>query len=174
MGPGHFGVALVAKPLAPKAPLWSLLVASETLDLLCFGFISLGIEKTGASQVDQQHGIQMITPGVIFLSHGLLMSLVWSAAAGAATYLFLRDRRASPIVALVVFSHWILDFIVHQPDLPLAFAGSTIVGLGLWGSGLGLILSGLLEILLIAGGLYIYIRWHRMSARKSGRDRSAV
>ncbi len=174
MGPGHFGIALAAKPLAPKVPLWSLLVASEALDLLCFGFISLGIEKAGASQVDLQHGIQMVTPGVIFLSHGLLMALVWSAAAGTAAYLFLRDRRATAIIALVVFSHWILDFIVHLPDLPLAFAGAPVVGLGLWGSGPGLIISGLLEVFLSAGGLFLYLRWRGIPARKTGQERHTV
>ncbi len=159
MGPGHFGIALAVKSLAPKAPLWSLLAASEALDLLCFGFVSLGIEKTGTSQVDLQHGIQIVAPGVIFLSHGLLMSLIWSAAAATITYLLLRDRRAGAFVGLAVFSHWILDFIVHLPDLPLAFVGSPLSGLGLWGSGPGLIISGLLELFLIAGGLILYLRW---------------
>ena len=40
MGPGHLGIGLAAKPIAPKAPLWVLLVASETLDLLCFCFVA--------------------------------------------------------------------------------------------------------------------------------------
>ena len=35
------------------------------------------------------------------------------------------------MVALAVFSHWILDFIVHRPDLSL-YDDSFKVGLGLW------------------------------------------
>ena len=34
-------------------------------------------------------------------------------------------------IGLAVFSHWILDFLVHRPDLPLLWDGP-MVGLGLW------------------------------------------
>jgi hypothetical protein len=51
----------------------------------------------------------------------------------------------------------VLDFIVHLPDLPLFFDGSPKVGLGLWATGLGLIVSGVLEVALLAGGVAIYI-----------------
>ncbi len=156
MGPGHFGVGLAAKAIAPNAPLWALLAASETLDLLSLGFIQAGIEKVGASQTSLEQGIHILIPGVIPWSHGLFMSLVWSALAGALAYLILRDRRSSLLIGLVVFSHWILDFIVHLPDLPLLFNGSPLLGLGLWGSGPGLILSGVLELALIIGGMAIY------------------
>jgi len=39
--------------------------------------------------------------------------------------------RASILVGLAVFSHWVLDFLVHRPDLPL-YDNSAKVGLGLW------------------------------------------
>lgn len=154
--PGHFGVALAAKPLVPEAPLWTLLVASETLDILSFGFISLGLERMAVTKVDLQHGIQTITPGSVPYSHGLLMSIIWSILFGAVSYIFFRNRRISIILGLVVFSHWILDFIVHIPDLPLFLEGSPLLGLGLWGSGLGLIASSIIEFTLLAGGLTIY------------------
>jgi len=35
------------------------------------------------------------------------------------------------IVALLVVSHWVLDWLVHRPDLPL-YPGGPKVGLGLW------------------------------------------
>jgi hypothetical protein len=41
------------------------------------------------------------------------------------------SRRASAVVGLAVFSHWILDFVVHRPDLPL-YDNTAKVGLGLW------------------------------------------
>jgi len=41
--PGHFGIGLAAKPAAPKAPLWVLLVATEVPDLLYFAFHAAGI-----------------------------------------------------------------------------------------------------------------------------------
>ena len=65
------------------------------------------------------------------------------------------------IFALVVFSHWVLDFIVHAPDLPLLFENSPKVGLGLWTTGPGFIASLMLEIILVIGGLIIYFRGRR-------------
>jgi hypothetical protein len=118
MGPGLFGVALAAKPQAPKAPLWSLLIASEALDLLCRLFFQLGIEKAGASRTILEQGVK------------------------------------------------ILDFITHLPDLPLLFSDSPRLGLGLWGSGAGLVISGVPEILLLAGGIIIYLRWRGIFGRK--------
>lgn len=159
MGPGHFGIALAAKPLAPKAPLWALLVASEALDLLCFGFVALGIEKIAVSTTDLGQGIQIITPGSVTWSHGLFTSLVWSVVFGLIALFLIRDRRSGVILGLVIFSHWILDFIVHLPDLPVFFAGSPMLGLGLWGSGPGLIVSGILEVILLGGGMAIYLTW---------------
>jgi hypothetical protein len=157
MGPGHFGVGFAAKTVAPKAPLWGLLVASEFLDLLNFVFVTLGIEKIGTSQTDFNQGLKVITPGSVPWSHGLFMSLVWSALVAGIAYLVSRDRRTSGILGLVVFSHWLLDFIVHPPDLPLFFAGSPQFGLGLWTFGPGLILSILLEVVLLTGGIAIYL-----------------
>jgi hypothetical protein len=157
MGPGHFAIAFAAKPVAPRAPLWTLLVASETLDLLCFGCVAIGLEKFGVTQVSIADGIKILTPGSIPWSHGLFMSLVWSALVAVVAYLVFRDRRASGVLGLVVFSHWVLDFIVHLPDLPLFFDGSPKVGLGLWATGPGLIVSGVLEVVLLAGGLAIYV-----------------
>jgi hypothetical protein len=161
MGPGHFAIALAAKPAAPKMPLWVLLVASEVLDILTFGFKALGMEDFGVNTTSLERGLKVMVPGTIPWSHGLFMSAVWSVVAAAIAYLVYHDRRTSGIVGLVVFSHWVLDFIVHPGELPLLFNGSPTVGLGLWTSGPGLILSGILEFLLLAGGVVIYIIWRK-------------
>jgi hypothetical protein len=75
-------------------------------------------------------------------SHGLFMAVVWAMLAAAVAFLLSRDRRTSIVIGLVVFSHWVLDFISHPmglgqklpPDLPLFFEGSPKVGLGLYNS----------------------------------------
>ena len=54
---GHFGVGFAAKRMAPKAPLWSLLVASQPLDLVSFAFAAVGLEAFGVSRTDLQHGV---------------------------------------------------------------------------------------------------------------------
>jgi hypothetical protein len=165
MGPGHLGVAFAAKPLASKAPLWSLLVASEALDLLCGVFMAAGMEKMAETQIDFKHGIQMLTTPFIPWSHGLFMSLVWSLLAAGIAYFFIRDVRAGVSIGAVIFSHWILDFIVHPPDLPIFFDASRVLGLGLWTSGTGLILSGILEFILLGGGVTIYIAYRRKGSK---------
>jgi hypothetical protein len=81
------------------------------------------------------------------------MSLVWSAVAGVTTFFFSRDRTISMILGLVVFSHWLLDFISHSPDLPILFNGSPLVGLGLENS---LIVGIIIEFSLLAVGIAIY------------------
>ena len=155
--PGHFGIGLAAKPAAPKAPLWVLLVATEVPDLLFFAFQAAGIESAAVSTTDFSQGMEILIPGSVPWSHGLFMCVVWSVVAAAIGYLFYRDRRTSVVIGLMVFSHWVLDFIVHVPDLSLLFDGSPLVGLGLWGSGPGLIISGILEVGPFAGGLAMYL-----------------
>lgn len=161
MGPGHLGIGFAAKPLAPKVPLWVLLVATEVLDLLCFGFMAAGLETQAVTETSLSTGITYLSQGTLTWSHGLLMSLVWSALAAALAYRFFRDRRSSLVIGLLVFSHWLLDFLVHGPDLPLLLDGSPLLGLGLWMSGPGLVLSGILEVVLLAGGFAIYWRSRR-------------
>lgn len=161
MGPGHLGVAFTVRPLAPKAPLWMLFISSEALDLLSAGTFALGLDKKAVSQVDFVNGIQTLVPGSVPYSHGLFMSLVWALLAGGIACLVFRDRRAGIFMGLVVFSHWILDFIVHAPDLPIFFDASHALGLGLWTSGPGFILDLILEFILLGGGAAIYIVFRR-------------
>jgi hypothetical protein len=170
MGPAHFAIGLAAKPAVPKAPLWILLIASEVLDLLCFGFVAADIEHLGISSTSIDQGVKVIVPGLVPWSHGLLMSVVWSIIAAVMAYIILREGRASGMVGLVVFSHWLLDFIVHPADLPILLIGSPSVGLGLWTTGPGLILSGVLEITLLAGGTAIYIMKQHKKTPMQGQD----
>jgi hypothetical protein len=139
MGPlGHFSVGLAAKPAVPKVPLGILLLATLILDVLAIAFGFAGIETGG-------------TAGLPW-SHGLFMSVVWSVAAALLTARIYRDRRAGLVVGLLVFSHWVLDFVSHPipfpsfswsswqwsyghplpPDLPLFLGGSRKIGLGLY------------------------------------------
>jgi hypothetical protein len=155
--PGHLAIAFAAKHTAQKVPLWVLLVATEVLDLLSYGFHAIGIENFGISHTDINQGVTMLSPASIPWSHGLFMSMVWSLVAATIAFIIYRERRVSSIIGIMVFSHWVLDFIVHPPELPLLFDGSPLVGLGLWTSGPGLIISAILEFGLLAGGITIYV-----------------
>jgi hypothetical protein len=164
MGPGHLGVALAAKPLTPRVPLWILLIASEGIDILFFIFSLLGFEKQAVSISSVEKGIEIQVPGVIQWSHGLFMAVIWSIQATIITFMVVHQKKSALVVGLVFFSHWVLDFVVHNPDLPVYFEGSPTLGLGLWGSGPGMIFSGILELALLGGGLFIYFRWRRNQA----------
>jgi membrane-bound metal-dependent hydrolase YbcI (DUF457 family) len=151
----HASIGLMAKPLAPKAPLWALVAATQVPDLLSFGFMAAGIEHGADTRMDFAHGLQYLSQPAIAWSHGLFMSIVWSVVVAALAWLFLRDRRTSSLIGLMVFSHWLLDFIVY-PYMPLLFDGPPWIGLGLITSAPGLILGIILEVGLIAGGLAVY------------------
>jgi hypothetical protein len=85
------------------------------------------------------------------------MSVIWAMIATVAVFLFYRDHRTSAVVGLVVFSHWILDFLMHS-NLPLLFDGSPQVGLGLENSGSGFLFMTVLDLLLLALGIAMYFR----------------
>jgi hypothetical protein len=95
-------------------------------------------------------------------SHGLFMSLVWSAVAAMIAARVYRDRLAAIVIGALVFSHWVLDWISHIPDLPLLFDGSSKVGLGLWNSPAGTMAA---EIGLFGAGAILFLRATRSRDR---------
>ena len=96
------------------------------------------------------------------------MSVIWSVLALGITALITRNRRSSIIVGLVVLSHWVLDFISHpmypetDADLPLLFAGSPKVGLGLWHTHGGYVVG---EAVSVGLGLVLLVYDLRRAAR---------
>src|SRR5437762_13568340 len=117
---GHYSVAFAVKTERNKIPLWVLFVAVQLLDFLWAPFVLLGIEK-----VRMVPGITATNALDLYYmpyTHSLLGALVWSGLA-ALLYKFAGRGRGSwgagLIVALAVFSHWILDLIVHRPDLAI-------------------------------------------------------
>ncbi len=159
----HASIGLMAKPIAPKAPLWALVAAPQVPDLLYFGFRAAGIENPGVSAMDYSQGLGISSPPFYPWSHGLFMCLAWSVIVAAIAFFFCRDRRTSIVIGAMVLSHWVLDFIVYS-TLPLFLENSQLVGLGLLKSGPGIVAGIILEISLIAGGIAIYlVRRKRMT-----------
>lgn len=161
-GIAHLGVGLTAKRVAPTVPLWALLAASELIDLIWFILFILGIENLAASPY----------------SHSLFMALVWSLLAGIVAGLIFRSRPAGVIIGLLVFSHWVLDFVSHPmmggpPDLPLFFEGSPKVGLGLY-TAIGMGYATIFEVIVFGAGLTVYLISRRQQVAKvrSGQDSS--
>jgi len=153
----HASIALLAKPLANKAPLWALLAATQVPDLLGIPLIAVGIERGAESKLDFVHGLQYLNTPSIAWSHGIFMSVVWSLLVAASAYYFSRDRRVSLLIGLMVLSHWLLDFIVYR-NMPIFFESPPRSGLGLITSPPGLIVGILMEVGLIAASIAIIVR----------------
>lgn len=149
---GHFGAGLGLKRAAPGLSLGTLFFAAQFLDLLWPTLLLAGVE-----QVEIVAGPER--PPLRFthypFSHSLALTLVWAAAIGGAHYAFRRQRTAALICGIAVLSHWILDLIVHHPDLPLTPGAAHHVGLGLWSSVVG---SLLVELAIFAGGCWLYLK----------------
>ena len=150
---GHFGVGFGAKRAAPRVSLGTLFMAAQFIDLLWQTLLLLGIEH-----VEIAPGITRVTPLNFIsypVSHSLLMVCVWGALFGFIHWLVRRDRRAAIVLGLCVLSHWLLDLIMHRPDLPLYPGDSPHLGFGLWNS---LAASLVVEGLIFAGGIALYLR----------------
>jgi hypothetical protein len=151
---GHYGVSFAARPVHQPLPLWLLFVAVQWLDVCWSVLVMLGIEKlrvikgfTEGSNLDLYY---------MPYTHGLIGALGLSALFGGVCAAFFKERRSRVfwVLAACVFSHWLLDLVVHVPDLPL-IGDSAKVGFGLWrhvGISLPLELGGLWI------GAFIYVR----------------
>jgi hypothetical protein len=149
---GHLGIAFAAKRVAPQISLGALFAATMWLDLIWPFFLLVGWE-----QVEIVPGDTVMTPLRFVsypLSHSLLMVLGWAVLGTILCYTISRDRIGSAVIGMVVVSHWLLDVVVHRPDLPLYPAGPE-VGLGLWNFPAGAIS---IELLLVAVGVYLYVQ----------------
>jgi hypothetical protein len=156
---GHFGVALAAKKTAPKASLGTLVLAAQFADLL-WPILLL----SGREEVRITPGITRMTP-LDFVSypwsHSLLMQMVWGVALGAAYFAIRRDARSAAVVAACVPSHWVLDWIVHRPDMPIVPGGARY-GLGVWNS---VPVTLVIELALFLAGVALYMSTTRAKDR---------
>lgn len=129
---GHLGAGLAAKAVAPRIGLGTLAAAALLLDVVFWLFVILRLEGAAVpGDFATRHMLAFSFPW----SHSLLGALFWSAGAaflwswsgGEGKYFAF----APAVVAATVFSHWLLDFLVHPPEMPLWGPGAPSVGLGL-------------------------------------------
>jgi hypothetical protein len=148
---GHYGVSFAAKKLDTTIPLWVLFLAVQWLDVVWAPLVLLGIEK-----VRIVPGFTRTNPLDLYYmpyTHSLVAAALWSVAAAVVYRIAKRaSAPASALVGAAVFSHWVLDFIVHVPDLPL-YDNTAKVGLGLWNYP---VVAFALEALLLLGAMAAY------------------
>jgi len=150
---GHFGIGFGAKSIAPTVSLGTLFLAAQFIDLLWPTFLLLGIE-----QVRIAPGATVVTPLVFEhypISHSLLAVLGWAVLMGCLHFFLKRNRMAALVIGLLVVSHWALDAVVHQPDLPLYPGSATLVGMNAWSS---VPITLAIEGSLFAFGVWLYSR----------------
>lgn len=157
---GHFGVGFGTKAAAPRASLGTLFLAAQFVDLLWPTMLLLGLEHVAVVP-----GITRVTP-LDFedypITHSLLAVVVWAALFAGVYFLAKRYRTGAVVCGLAVVSHWVLDLLVHRPDLPLAPGSSTLLGFGIWNS---LPATLALEVAVFGLGLYFYLRTTRATDR---------
>jgi len=151
---GHYGPSFACKAWKPVVPLWVLFVAVQLVDIVWAVLVLLGIEK-----VRIVPGITATNPFDLYympFTHSLPGAIFWAVGA-AAVYRAVAPAQkwtAAVIVGGAVFSHWVLDLVVHRPDLPL-YDDAYKVGFGLWNYPA---IAFLLEIALLFGGIAFYLR----------------
>jgi hypothetical protein len=158
---GHFAAGMAAKKLQPSISLGTLFLSAQFLDLLWPTLLLLGLEHVVISP-----GISKITPLDFThypISHSLLLVMAWSLLFGAGYYLLTKNQKSAAVVGLLVLSHWLLDLIVHIPDLPLYPGNSPKFGLGLWNS---VVLTVLAEGIIFLAGIAIYVNAKKHAGEK--------
>ena len=161
---GHFGFAAMVKSRERSAPLWALMLATVWLDVI---FVPLF--------VSHRETVQMLHAGyggsIIHAdyTHSIVGMLALSAALGA-LFLPSMGRRVALVVALVSASHWVLDLVVHRPDMPVLpgnLGNMPYLGLGLWNDPR---MAACQELTLVITGAILYWRAASEVSANAGRS----
>ena len=132
---GHVGAALAAKRLRTSVGLFALLVATYVPDWIDGGLCLAGVYNPDG-----------------LLSHSIPVVLVLALAGFALYAVRTRDTTGALIVASLIVSHVVLDWITgHKPTWP----GGTMIGLQLYDHP---VIDFVVEGLLIAVGAVLYGR----------------
>ena len=153
---GHWAPAFAAGAISSESPkLGTLFVAAQLVDWAFLVLFAVGLEDA------------RIVPGITVMSssdfyhmpftHSLLGTAVFAAVFALVVGIVLRNAVAATWAGLVVLSHWLLDLVVHRPDLTLA-GGSEKYGWGLWN-------EPLLEIPLELGITFVAFFWYMRSTK---------
>ena len=153
---GHIGAALALGRAERRVNPGVFVLAALLLDLVLWIFVLLGWESVAIpANFAGTHQPVFVFP----YSHGLLAAIAWSLLAGTATVALYRHLkaerlRAAVFVGLAVFSHWLLDALVHAPEMPIAGESSRKLGLGLWNS---MPAALFVEALITLAGLWLFV-----------------
>lgn len=126
---GHFGLAAAVKAKQPTVPLWALIISTQLLDIIFIPLYIFGVETIKSIG----NGGKEILIHAEY-THSLFGALLIACLAGLLAWRKW-EKRCGIVISATVFSHWILDLIVHRADLPIFpgnMGGFPLLGLGLW------------------------------------------
>jgi hypothetical protein len=155
---GHFGIGLALKRADKTLSLGLLFIAVQLSDLIYGVTLLTGIEKV--SIISGTNPLTSAQYTFFPYSHSLVATLI---LAGLVALIFLvvpfkiglSKSRTALVMATAVMSHFVLDVIVHNPDIDLLGNGVYKIGLGLWNYPIA---SYVVEALLLITGLWIYLK----------------
>ena len=150
---GHYAASLALKRFEKRASLGVLFLAVQLVDIVFFPLVLLGIERLNIVEnfTQSTHFELEYMP----YTHSLAAFLIWSGLAYALfRWVLVKSHSVALVVALAVMSHWLLDVIVHTPDLPLWSDSSLKLGIGLWNNAVA---TYVLEAVLLLAGLWLYL-----------------
>lgn len=150
---GHFGLAAAVKAKSPEVPLWAVMLSTQLLDVFFVPLYVTGVE-TIETIGEGGYGNSVIHADY---THSLIGALLITLLAGIFARRFW-GKRAGLIISAVVFSHWILDLLVHRADLPILpgnLGNLPLLGFGIWKYPF---LSHLIEFILVGIGIILYYR----------------
>jgi hypothetical protein len=170
---GHFGLAAFAKSREPRVPLWSLMLATVWLDIVFVPLFLMKIETLepvpglhggyGENIIHANYTHSLVGELLLSVIFGLIFSVRWA-------------KRCAIVLALIAFSHWLLDLVVHRHDMPFlpGNAGNLpMLGFGLWQFRAA---SAVTELLLVILGAWCY--WRAASVvvagAQKGRTRAMI
>ncbi len=159
---GHWAPALAVAARSKSPGLGALFIAGQLIDWAFFGLLLVGVERMRFSP-----GISAMNPMDLYhmpWTHSLLGAAGFAAVLAAMIWLAGRDRLAALLGGMVVLSHWLLDLLVHVPDLTLAGSPPKL-GLGLWNHPW---VEMPLELGITFGALWLYARARRPAPLRLG------
>lgn len=157
---GHWAPALAVAARRPAPTIGVLFIAAQLVDWAFFGLLLAGVEHMRFSP-----GISVMNPMDLYhmpFTHSLLGAAVIATVFGAAVLAATRNRGAALATGAVALSHWLLDLLVHVPDLTLAGSPPKL-GLSLWNYPY---LEMPIELGITFGALWLYARNRQPAAAR--------
>lgn len=128
---GHFAAGIAGRRLTPRAGLGWWFASVAFLDMVWPVLLLAGIEHVRITP--SPNPFLSLTFTSYPVSHSLVGAAAWAVIFAGVWRLAKGRAGGGALLALGVLSHWILDVVSHQPDMPVLPHGPYI-GFGLWRS----------------------------------------